>query len=476
MISEKNRITRRSVLRGAGGVAIGLPFLSAMLKPRQSHAQEEVEPRLIVFYSPGGTLLDQWRPTGDETNFQLSDMMSPLSPFIPKLVFVDGTDLSVTEVSRGHPHSRGMGAVLTGQPLLQGNFNTNGGNTGFAAGPSLDQVIADRISAGLRLPSLEVSSGWSTGIASGGSPHPGNQITYAASNQPVPPATDPLTIFNRVFSDLGDDGDAAASQTWDTSMMDAVADQYRSLSLKLGPEDREKLEAHLAMVEEARAGLTATVSSDCTPPTTVNQTPGYYEEGIAEGVSRGAIDGGQDAILQGAKVPEKGAVMTDILVSALACEVSRVGTMQWGDSEAKFMLPFLKDSSGTPLADHHHGYQHDRGFQPEALTIIHNWYAGNFVDLLRKLDAIEDGNGLTMLDNSLVFWVTEIQMPSTHGQTNMPFILAGSAGGRLSTGRWLQVPSQPHNNLLVSVLNLFGIEETTFGHPDFVTGPLAGLV
>lgn len=476
MISEKNRITRRSVLRGAGGVTIGLPFLSAMLKPRQSHAQEEVQPRLIVFYSPGGTLLDQWRPTGNETSFQLSDMMSPLSPFIPKLVFVDGMDLSVTQVSRGHPHSRGMGAVLTGQPLLQGNFNTNGGNTGFAAGPSVDQVVAERISAGLRLPSLEVSSGWSTGISSGGSPHPGNQITYAAADQPVPPATDPLTTFNRIFSDLGNGAGTATAQTWDTSIMDAVADQYRSLSSKLGAEDRAKLEAHLTMVEEARAGLTAAVSSDCTAPTTVNQTPGYYEDGIAEGISRGAIDGGAEAIKTGAKVPQKGSVMTDILVSALACDVTRVATMQWGDSEAKFMLTFLKDSSGAPLADHHHGYQHDRGFQPEALAIIHKWYASNFATLLTKLDAVQEGNGLTMLDNSLVFWVTEIQKPNDHGQTDMPFVLAGSAGGRLSTGRWLRVSSQPHNNLLVSVLNLFGIDQSGFGHRDFVTGPLAGLV
>jgi hypothetical protein len=93
---------------------------------------------------------------------------------------------------------------------------------------------------------------------------------------------------------------------------------------------------------------------------------------------------------------------------------------------------------------------------------------------LQRLDSVQESNG-TLLDNSLVVAVTEIQMPETHGPNNMPFILAGKAGGRLQTQRWLKVPSQPHNNLLVSILNLFGLSNTTFGHRDYCTGPLAGL-
>jgi hypothetical protein len=89
--------------------------------------------------------------------------------------------------------------------------------------------------------------------------------------------------------------------------------------------------------------------------------------------------------------------------------------------------------------------------------------------------AIEEGNGLSMLDNSLVLWVTEIQNPGTHGQSNMPFVLAGGAAGQVPMGRWLRVPSQPHNALLVSLLNVFGVETQTFGHPNFTDGPLTGL-
>jgi hypothetical protein len=242
---------------------------------------------------------------------------------------------------------------------------------------------------------------------------------------------------------------------------------------KLGREDQQKLEAHLTLVQKAASGLSQGVSSSCEVPSHVNQTPGYYDDPIADGTSRGDLDGGNMSITTGAKVPEKGKVMTDLLVSALACDLTRVGTMQWSDSEAKFMLGFLKDSTGSSLKDHHHGYQHDRGFQPEALELIYQFYAENLAYLLGRLAATPDVTG-TLLDNTLVLAVSEIQQPENHGQTNMPLILAG-ATGRLDTKRSLQVPSQPHNNLLVSILNLFGVPGDTFGHPDYCTGPLSGI-
>jgi hypothetical protein len=482
MITSKNRIHRRTLLKGAGGITIGLPFLSAMLAPGRSHADESTPTRFIVFYTPGGTLLDKWRPTGSESAFTLGPMMSALSPFIDRLVFLDGLDLSITRIGNGHPHARGMAGVLTGQQLLPGNFNTNGGNAGFAAGASVDQVIAASISQGLRFPSLEVSAGWSTGISAGGQPHPGNILTYQApavaggQATPVPPATNPLNTLERVFAGLdGTDEANARALAWDTSILDGVQDDFNRVMNLLGAEDRAKLEAHLVFIRETEQGLQQPVDASCTAPTNVDPTPGYYDDPIAEGISRGELDGGTMSITTGAKVPLKGDVMTDLLVAALACDLTRVGTMQWSDSEAKFMLGFLNDSTGASLKDHHHGYQHDRGFQPAALETIYQFYAEKFAYLLAKLDSVEESNG-TLLDNSLVLAVTEIQMPETHGQTNMPFILAGKAGGKIRTQRWLRVPSTPHNNLLVSVLNLFGLPETTFGHPEYCTGALSGLV
>ena len=80
-----------------------------------------------------------------------------------------------------------------------------------------------------------------------------------------------------------------------------------------------------------------------------------------------------------------------------------------------------------------------------------------------------------MLDNTLVVWGNEVSEGNTHSHDNMPFLLAGG-GWHFRTGRYLRSQSVPHNNLLVSVLNAMGAPVTTFGDPDFCTGPLSGLV
>ena len=182
------------------------------------------------------------------------------------------------------------------------------------------------------------------------------------------------------------------------------------------------------------------------------------------------MQSGSGVIVSATDVPDKGKVMTDLMVASLACNATRVSTMQWADSEAKFLLNFAP----LNLPEHHHAYQHEKGFNPEALSKIYNWYAGNFAYLLKQMDAVKEGD-TSLLDNSLVLWVSEIQHPDDHNQTNMPFVIAGKAQGKIKTGRWLKVKSQPHNNLLVSLLNIFGGTDTTFGDPKYNTGALTGL-
>ena len=80
MISSKNRISRRSILRGAGHCLHRTAFprgdASSASEPRSHHDPHCV----LVFYTPGGTLLDKPRPTGTETNYVLGDMMSSSIP------------------------------------------------------------------------------------------------------------------------------------------------------------------------------------------------------------------------------------------------------------------------------------------------------------------------------------------------------------------------------------------------------------
>jgi len=128
------------------------------------------------------------------------------------------------------------------------------------------------------------------------------------------------------------------------------------------------------------------------------------------------------------------------------------------------------------------GDEHVMGHQPDddlhswgKLRVIRRWYMEQFAYLLGELEATPEGDG-TMLDNTVILLGSEVARGNTHSHMDAPFVLAGSAGGYFNTGQLLNFEGDvPHNNLLVSLQNSMGIEATTFGLPEFCTGPLAGL-
>jgi len=152
---------------------------------------------------------------------------------------------------------------------------------------------------------------------------------------------------------------------------------------------------------------------------------------------------------------------------ALSCELTAVGTLQWSDTEAGYTLPWLG------LDQTHKYYQNDGGYQPEELTTIHNWYSMQHAYLIEQMAKVEVYGG-SMLDQSVVFFGSQHQNPATHSKVDMPFMLAGSGGG-LRTNRWLTFDHPSHNDLLVSIFNLFGDRRTRFGDFQYCSGPLAGL-
>ena len=113
-----------------------------------------------------------------------------------------------------------------------------------------------------------------------------------------------------------------------------------------------------------------------------------------------------------------------------------------------------------------------------SLTKINTWYAQQFAALIARLKATPDAAGGTLFDGTLLLWCNELAKGNTHSRSGAPYVLAGSAGGALQTGRYLSYDGQglPHNNLLVSILNAMGLPDTKFGKPEWCTGPLTGLL
>jgi hypothetical protein len=447
------RLSRRTLIRGAGSIAIALPWLEAM-EVRAAPATGPAR-RFVGVFQPGGTVRARYTPTGTERAFTLGPILAPLAPMQDRIVVIDGLDL---KSAVGQQHQSGLIALFTGTTQQGG---------GYSAGPSIDQVIAAQISEGKKaIPSLQVAVRWATGKARGLlSPYNVLSFEADAAHAPIPPRLDPVQIFDSLFGKLtpalpGAAPDASAAR--DKSILDYVDRRYADLSAKLGGGDRQKLEQHLTKIRELEQDLTRTsvAGGACHAPTRVDTSD--YSPAAGLNAAPHVFDIPTDSA-----IPKVGRYLTDMMVMALACDMTAVATFQWTDTEAKHTFPWLN------LPEHHHYYQHDGGFHPLECEQIGTWYAQQHLYLLQQMAAVDMG-GHSLLDESVVFFGSELQEPPTHVKTNMPFVLAGGGGG-LRTGRWLAYGGLTHNNLLVSVLNLFGDARQTFGDPRYCTGPLTNF-
>ena len=224
--------------------------------------------------------------------------------------------------------------------------------------------------------------------------------------------------------------------------------------------DKRKLDAHLQRVRDLELRLSATGAS-CTPPT-LGDTAGYNPTSGLNSDDTGSI---KDLATDSA-IPKVGKLMMDMMVMAMACDLTAVGTLQWSDSEAKYTIPWL----GLP--ETHYFYENGGGYHPAELERLYTWYAAQHAYLLQEMAKIDMG-GHTLLDESVVFFGSEVAHPATHTKLDMPFLLAG--GGGLRTGRWVRYAHASHNDLLLSILQLFGDTRATVGNPTFCTGPLTNL-
>jgi hypothetical protein len=464
---SKFRLSRRAVLRGAGSIAIALPWLEIMQPERRAGAAPvagKPANHFLAVFQPGGTVrnnngVDKWAPTGTESNFTLSPILKPLEPIRNKLLIVDGPDM---KSAVGEQHQAGIIAWLTG--------SVQAPDFGYATGPSIDQVIAKRLFTNQKKKSIQIAIRWATG-KSHGSLHPINCANYDAdNNSPIGPLVDPQTIWKDLFGSVTGgtaDAKAAAALKRQQSILDFVDKRYDALAQRLGAADKLRLQEHLSKIRELEKSLLAIPSTSSVCKQVPNVSTSDYNPHPAYDDKGSVVDASTDKA-----IPKVGKFMIDMMVMAFACNLAPVGTLQWSDTEAKHTFPWLS----LPSNQHHHFYQHDGGFQPVQCEQIATWYSQQHLYLLQQLDAVTVGDH-TLLDETVVFFGSELQEPATHKKNNMPFLLAGGGGLNTgTTGRWLKKTGESHNNLLVSILNLFGDTRTSFGSQGYCTGPMTGIV
>ncbi len=443
--------SRRNFLGSLGLAASAGPFLPLL---NASGAEPTVggrPKRLLLIYTPHGTVYDRWKPTGTDAAWQLNQINAPLEKWKSKINVFTGVNFPNKGV--GAPHTKGLPLLFTGSQLAEDmTFSRPDGSGGkffgWNTGPSLDQFLVQRLKPQTLYPSIEF------GVRAGGNNNPAARMIYTGPAKPLVAESNPYAIFDRLFTKKGGDQLRAERKT----AIDILKPELDALKVKVSSEDKDKIDAHLQTIRAIETRLAANAAGLCTGQT---QPMGL-----------------QGAMMNANAIENSGWTMDrqlELISMAFACDVTRFASLQFtvGDNDSR-PYPWLGIMEGhhDPLT---HAGDSDMAAK-DKMTKIYTWYHDRVAYLLDKLNAVPEGNG-TLLDNTLVIWGSEVGKGNSHSYDNIPFITAGGAGGAVRTGRLLSANKAQHNRILVSACHAFGATDvTTFGNLDNATGPLPGLM
>ncbi len=455
-IDLRTELSRRKLLGGLGALTVALtsPIWKSATVFGQD-ANKAAAKRFIGIFSANGTVASAFFQPGADADapLALGPILAPLEAHKQKLLVLKGVhmnstvedELGVASANKpGGPHMKGPGAMLTGGSLLAGSFTGSGGPAGWADRISVDQFIAGRIGGESQYPSLEF------GVRIKGQ-EPLRVISYRGPNQPNTAVDDPFQMYKRIFADANLSGAELARVLADRqSVLDFLKDDLGRLQSRVNSEDKARLEAHLDGVRNLEKRLQNAVGV-CTPLT----LPAKFDPLAME------------------NYPLAGRLQTDLMLLAHTCGLTRVSTFMWGNADSWQYYPWLG------VNEEHHELSHASETDTvttEKLIKINVWHSEQVKYVLDKLALVPEADGSTMLDNTLLLWGNELGAGNTHSYKNIPWVLAGGAGGYFKLGRQLNYEELPHNNLLVSVCNAMGFDDvTSFGIPGVCTGPLPGL-
>jgi len=440
-------LSRRMFLGGAG-VAVALPFLASLAPRRARGADGEVPPRLVCWYVPNGMHMPSWVPATTGAAYSLPPILEPLAAHKASLLVLSNLSNRPGKPDGPGDHGAGTGAFLTCHHV----YKTEGDD--IENGVSVDQVAARVLGVGARLPSLEL--GLEGGDALGGcdsgySCAYTRNISWAGPQTPMPKVTNPRIVFDRLFQGF-DPSETEAVRERRTrqrkSVLDWVRKEASALSAKVGVDDRKKLDEYLTGVRELELRVDQSVASG--PSLCV---PGEYPPEDTDVQLR--ID-----------------LMTDLTVTALTCDLTRVVTFMLANAGTGRSYTFVDPS----VVGGHHDLSHHMD-DPEnfrRLEIIDRWETAQLARLLDKLAANTERDGRSTLDHTLVFFSSEIADGNSHTHDDLPVLLAGGAAldaRPFTTGRHVRAPAgTPIANLYMAMLAMVGAGVTSFG--DDGTAPM----
>jgi hypothetical protein len=444
---KRHKLSRRLFLGGAGAV-LTLPFFESIMAKNVKAAPNDIR-RILAFYTPCGMHMANFTPAEQGDQYGLTKILEPLAPIRQKTLVLTGLANTPSRPDGPGDHAAGTSGFLTCRHVVK----TEGAN--IKNGISVDQLAAAQIGGATRIPSMQIGIDGGSGAGdcdSGYSCAYARNISWASETQPLPKTVNPQVVWDILFGGFDPKATAeeqARQKMYRTSVLDYALGEVNSLSGKLGTTDKRKLDEYMTGVSELEKKIQKTGTGPVC--TAIDRPPGDLP------------------------YPEHVKLMLDLITLAVQCDSTRVVTFMLGNAGSNRSYPFLY-ANGVPISQGHHEISHHQELQEnyDKLTEIGRWEVEQFAYLLGKLDAIDEGNGITALDTSAVFFSSEIEDGNAHRHTNLPVLVGGSLGGTFKTGQHVIVPDQtPMANLFVSMLQGIGAPIDKFG--DNSTGPLVGI-
>lgn len=451
-------LRRRDMLRGAAGALAIFPFLR-----RAAEAATPPTPRLILLMQTNGTSQASFWPTSLPTTPAAPPLTSPIlqalagDPQIaPAMTLIKGIGNEMGGAGNGHDF--GFAGLYSGYKTI-GSFTDPWGS-----GASIDQYLKKTLTFNEPFPSLHC------GVTASDTPpfkKHRRSFSYSSPDRQVSTEIDPYRLYARYFS-IGVEAAPGTSPTASAmvrlsrrkTVLDYVKSDLDALRPRLSQFDAKKLDDHATAVRELETNLTRTLSPDPNRPALCGN--------VSAPETRGIDVRAED------NVPDLIKLMFDFIPLALACQLTRIVTFQFGNGGEKWYYRWLDINENS-----HDDIAHrDSGKDPvitEKVVRINQWYVELIRGLCQRLIAMPDGNG-TLFDNTLVVWGNELAT-GPHGMRDIPIALLGRAGGRIpptALGTLVNAGVQDYHRLGCSLLRVMGLPAVGFGDAP-ACGPVMGL-
>ena len=451
--------TRRNLLRGLG-VAMATPWLESGVMGATGGVDRLAAPplRMACLFMPNGVWPDHWTPAGDGEDYEITPHLKPLEGLRSEFMLLENLWNKNTVGRNGHWPK--VPAWLSGGFVER----TTGGDLD-SGGTTVDQLVAQRIGHQTPLPSLEIGcDAPRTGIdtAGGGFPRAlGSFLSWADPKTPVAKEIVPQLAFDRLFRNKRRPVVSGVNpqspemldslQRDDSSVLDVVLEQARSLRAKGSKGDQARLDEYFESVRSVERRLEASMKPQ---KRWINEGKFPLDRPVA-GIPESHL--------------EHVRLMMDILVLAFWTDTTRVATFMLGDAQSSHDYGFLPGVKGN-----FHGLSHHRDIletraQYEAII---NWHTTQLAYLLNKMKNLKEGEG-SLLDHSMILFGSSLKCGNRHIEENLPLLLAGRGNGTLRPGRRVRFEKKtPFCNLHLALMERMGVKEESFGDS---TGVAQGL-